>query len=178
MVKLQLSTTSMCNQPNKAGALYGNPLENSQAIQDDLQVIHKWTCDWLMPLNNSKCFVLQLGKNNPNTNYIIENHSLKTVHEINDLGVLIDKELKIFTNPNGDLMKKLFVSYVRPIMEYASVIWSPYFIKDKQLLEKVQRRYTKTVENLKSILRYLPSTRTLLNEGIVVTEKAAIMCSL
>ena len=153
------------------GRLYGNPLENSQAIQDDLQIIHKWTCDWLMPLNNSKCFVLRLGKNNPNTNYTIENHSLKTVREINDLGVLIDKELvfsehvahvvkraniktylfqKIFTNPNGDLMKKLFVSYVRPIIEYASVIWSPYLIKDKQLLEKVQRRYTKTVVNLKN----------------------------
>ena len=33
-------------------------------------------------------------------------------------------------------LKQLFISLVRPHLEYAITTWSPYFIKDKELIEK------------------------------------------
>jgi len=41
--------------------------------------------------------------------------------------------------------------YVRPILEYSSVLWNPYLIKDIKALESVQRCFTKR----------LPSTEKL-----------------
>ena len=38
---------------------------------------------------------------------------------------------------------KAFTTYVRPILEYCSVVWSPFYLKDIILIEKVQRRFTK-----------------------------------
>ena len=35
------------------------------------------------------------------------------------------------------------VTYVRPILEYASCVWSPYTIGQVTTIEAVQRRFTK-----------------------------------
>ena len=40
---------------------------------------------------------------------------------------------------------------VRPIMEYASCIWSPYLIKDINLLENVQKRATRMCPELRNM---------------------------
>ena len=37
----------------------------------------------------------------------------------------------------------LFITYVRPILEYSSVIWSPHHIFEIDLIERVQRIFTK-----------------------------------
>jgi hypothetical protein len=37
----------------------------------------------------------------------------------------------------------LYKTYVRPILEFGSVIWSPWLVKDKNLLEGAQRKFTK-----------------------------------
>jgi len=34
---------------------------------------------------------------------------------------------------------------VRPHVEYCTVAWSPHYIKDKQLVEKIQRRFIKMI---------------------------------
>ena len=45
----------------------------------------------------------------------------------------------------------LYVSLVRPHLEHASEIWNPYLIGDIQTLEKVQRRATKLVPELRHL---------------------------
>ncbi|KAJ3662573.1 hypothetical protein Zmor_006915 [Zophobas morio] len=153
------------------GRIYGNSFSSSRIIQQDLHTMYTWTHVWLMPLNLQKCFVLRLGKNNPNIAYTLNNYVLESVQQINDLGVILDKKLsfsehtvhivkkanvrsyllqKTFTNPDEVLLKTLFVSYIRPIVEYASVIWSPALVKDKQLIEKVQRRFSKYGQSLRN----------------------------
>ena len=51
--------------------------------------------------------------------------------------------LKAITAPSIRTYRKCFITYVRPILEYASIIWSPHqqFLIDR--LEKVQKRFTK-----------------------------------
>ena len=43
---------------------------------------------------------------------------------------------------------KLFQTYVKPKMDYCSVITNPSLKKDITTLEKVQRRFTKRIQNL------------------------------
>jgi len=44
---------------------------------------------------------------------------------------------------DNDLFVHAFVAYVRPILEYNSVVWSPSPQRDIETIEKVQRRFTK-----------------------------------
>jgi len=37
-------------------------------------------------------------------------------------------------------------SYVRKFVEYCVSAWSPHYKKDKELLDKVLRRFTKTIK--------------------------------
>ena len=44
-------------------------------------------------------------------------------------------------------MVDLFVSHIRPILDYCSPVWNVGYLGDMRLLESVQRRWTKEVEN-------------------------------
>jgi len=39
---------------------------------------------------------------------------------------------------------------VRPHVEYCTVAWSPHYIKDKELIEKIQHRFTKMIPDLRN----------------------------
>ena len=40
-------------------------------------------------------------------------------------------------------MTRAFVTHVRPLLEYASCVWSPYFLKHIKRIESVQKRFIK-----------------------------------
>ena len=46
-------------------------------------------------------------------------------------------------------MLSVYKTLVRPHVEYnCASAWSPYYKKDKELLEKIQRRFTKIIVNM------------------------------
>jgi len=52
---------------------------------------------------------------------------------------------------NSHIMTKLCKSLVRPHMEYCTAIWSPSYVKDKELIEKLQHRFTKMITEVKNL---------------------------
>ena len=45
----------------------------------------------------------------------------------------------------------LYKTMVRPIMEYGSCVWRPWLKKDINIFERVQRRATKLIHEIKNI---------------------------
>ena len=48
----------------------------------------------------------------------------------------------------SDVLLKLYKSLVRPHLEYCVSAWSPYYQKDKHLLERIQHRFTRMMKQL------------------------------
>ena len=44
---------------------------------------------------------------------------------------------------NVDNLKRAFIVYVRPLLEYGSCVWSPHHVGKIKQVESVQRRFTK-----------------------------------
>jgi len=99
---------------------------------------------------------------------------LNSVAEHKDLGVIISSNLKVgladhchyacnkannmlgmikrtIKHMNLTVMVQLYKSLVRPRLEYCSPVWSPYYSKDKVLLESVQHRFTRLFPELRAM---------------------------
>lgn len=144
--------------------IFENPLTSSAVIQSDLDKVIDWASKWLLNLNVSKCSVLHMGRSNPHRFYNLDGTLIGQVEAQVDLGVTIRSDLKweshiinivkkansiiylvrkAFSYITTELFLKIYKCYIRPILEFGFQIWTPYFQKDIELLERVQRRATK-----------------------------------
>ena len=53
--------------------------------------------------------------------------------------------LRAFSTKNIWTLLKIYVTYIRPKLEYNSSVWGPYLKKDIKLIESVQKRFTRCV---------------------------------
>ena len=151
-------------------ALYRNIKneDDARCLQEDLVRLQKWEADWLMEFHPKKCQVLQItNKRKPiHYPYDIHNHKLDVVDSAKYLGVTIQKNLKWNEHIN-QLTKKAnsttaflrrnlhhcpsstkslcYLTLVRPLTEYASVVWDPFTTENINKLEMVQRRAARMV---------------------------------
>ena len=51
--------------------------------------------------------------------------------------------LKSFLSRDASCLTRAFITYVRPLLEYATAVWSPHFKQDVDLIEGVQRAFTR-----------------------------------
>mgnify|MGYP003519709841 FL=1 len=114
-----------------------------------------------------KCSVLYVGRNNPKHQYRLSDYVLANDNtEVKDLWIIMDRYisftshcnniakrakiicnliLRSFTSRNPEILIRSFIVYVRPVLEYASIVWNPYLIKDINVLENVQKNFTKRI---------------------------------
>ena len=59
--------------------------------------------------------------------------------------------LRTFVSQDVNLLMRAFITYVRPIVEYNSVVWSPSSAHDIDAVERVQHRFTKRLPGLKNM---------------------------
>jgi hypothetical protein len=147
---------------------------NSTNIPLLLEAITDWSLTWQLPLSPGKCsWMLISNRHSPcNFSFSLSGCCLRQLDEVKDLGVMFDSKL-LFSNHVCSivakakqrifLLKRAFVcsdalvlisafkSYILPILEYCSPVWSPSSVADILKLESVQRSFTK----------YLPSFSNL-----------------
>jgi len=144
-----------------------------QICLDDLR---KWAEAWQLTISIKKCQTLLIGSrallkyNNLNCRqYHIGSDNLPYVQSVVDLGVSVDKNInfsehiqkivrkastrcylirKCFQSKHTPTLLLAFKTYVRPLLEYNSLVWSPHLHKDINTIEKVQRRFTKRLSGL------------------------------
>jgi len=68
--------------------------------------------------------------------------------------------LRSFVFRDINLLIRAFITYVRPLVEYNTVVWSLSALRDIDALESVQQRFTKRLSRLKHMsyaerLKYL-----------------------
>ena len=66
-------------------------------------------------------------------------------HAINKCNRLMAITKKTFECMDKPMFKYIFKGLIRPQLEYAAPVWSPYTIKQKEAIENIQRRATKLI---------------------------------
>ena len=149
--------------------------DEHQKLQDNLDKLCDWSNTWKLNFNATKCKVLHFGPNidvqprytmlDSTDNYV----ALSVVDEEKDIGVTFESNLKsdkhinnivskaqrtlalikhTFDYMDRDMFLILYKSIIRPLLEYATCVWSPYLKKDIRKLGSVQRRATKLVRDI------------------------------
>ena len=132
-----------------------NAIEDVTKLQCTTDNFSDWSFKWGMDFNTKKC----KG----------ERYQIQNVTEEKDLGVITDTKLKFdshisskinkanrnlgiinrsFTYMDKSMFLNLYKTMVRPHLEYASPVWSPFLRKQQVAIENVQRRTTRLLMNI------------------------------
>ena len=150
--------------------------DDSELLQKAINAMVDWSEKWQLKFNADKCSMLHLGKNNPTHKYKIKHGKneidLKITTCEKDFGVHVDPLLnfedhmaiqskkargmaamifKSIISRQKEILIPLYTALVRPHLEYGNVVWSPYKKKDKEIIEKVQRHFTKRVAGMNTL---------------------------
>lgn len=144
-----------------------NEYKDCHFLQRQIELLSGWCESNGLPLNIKKCNVMTFTRKlNPLIfPYTVGEIPLARVEGIKDLGVYFDPALSFSRHvdsviktafkslgfiirssrsfSNISTIKVLYFAYVRSRLEYASVVWSPFYEVHKASLERVQRRFLK-----------------------------------
>lgn len=149
----------------------------SDIIQRDIETVYKVANSWGLRFNTDKCAVLRCQRgyvdlNDISSIYHMNNTDLSTVPTHKDLGIIVDNTLKFHSHisttvrkaaglannllkstlcRDSDFMLSLYISHIRPLLEFGSTVWNTGYQGDLKLLESVQRRWTKEVYGLSDL---------------------------
>jgi len=134
------------------------------SLQSDIDAVYQWAHDNLLTFNRAKCKCMLISKRKKRMcpTMTLNGEDMELVQKYKYLGVTVCDNLSWSTHIQQICVKarkilgllyrkvakhtsdqmvvlKLYLALVRPHLEYASQVWSPYMSKDVQLLEKVQK---------------------------------------
>ena len=138
-------------------------------IQEDLDRLVLWMLKHGLKFNVAKCVVLHYGSCNPKFKYNLNGVFLTDVTESADLGLHRSCDLKyathiqtaikkaygvcaciysVYTSRNKNVLLPLYLSFVRPLLDFASPVWYPWAVYWSKCLEQVQKRLTKRISGM------------------------------
>lgn len=158
-----------CEQECKMG-LYADDSklysQQPQMLQKSLLSLDKFIEDRQLRLALEKCQHLTISKHRSDKQFFLEGHAVSQSDVVTDLGIRLCSTLEwgqhitylrkksiarcyqllhSFRSKNIWTYKKAFVTYVRPILEANTVVWSPHLKKDIIAVESVQEKFLKAI---------------------------------
>ena len=138
---------------------------NAIMFQSEVDIFHEWCNKSLLQLNVKKCNVITYSRKQ--TPLVVDttlgNQVVTKCDQIRDLGVILDTKLTFSDHYNTIIhkarntlnfikrfsynfqdpytLKTLYIAYVRSILEYCSIIWSPYQVTHIDRIESVQKQF-------------------------------------
>ncbi|MFZ2538339.1 MAG: reverse transcriptase family protein [Oscillospiraceae bacterium] len=138
-------------------------------FQNHLDLIESWATIWQIGISHSKCSILELGSTPSHSSFSITNNCIQSSKLVKDLGVYVDSKLtfsdhihdivsrakqrlsliyRCFLSRDTTNFRRAYTVYIRPILEYASPIWSPSLVYLINEVESVQRYFTRRLPGL------------------------------
>ena len=121
----------------------------------------QWSDEWQLTISSTKPAVLSLGYSKVEQSYKINQANVSFVPAMRDLSdnkltmsqhistitskarVRASLIFKCFHSKDWSTLFKAFTTYVRPLLEYATPVWSPLTVTNITKIESVQRSFTK-----------------------------------
>ncbi len=181
--------------------------EERALLQNNVDSFSGWSNDSQLVVQPAKSASLCIGRA-PAPNYTINGETLATVTSIRDLGILLDSSLnfklhvaaitrkalaglcvlfKCFVTGDVDALVRAYISFIRPLLEYTSTVWSPSLSRRSSLgclssvdrIESVQRLFTRRLFfrcGLPMGTSYLERLRVLNLEPLQLRRLKADLC--
>ena len=145
--------------------------EDASKLQEAIDKLQDWSKTWSMEFNVKKCKVMHCGRSNPKYKYNIGGTILKEVESEKDIGVTVTSNLKpsqqckeaagrarselgkinrCFHFRDKKVFLRLYIQFVRPHLEFATSVWSPWNKADIDLLENVQKQAIRMISGLRT----------------------------
>lgn len=139
--------------------------EDINIFQNEIKVFYTWCNKSLLQLNVKKCNLIAFSRkrDTPNVTITLGNQPVVKCDRVRDLGVILDSKLTFIDHYNTIInrannmlgfikrfsysfhdpytIKTLYTAYVRSIIEYCSVVWSPFSITHEERIESVQKQF-------------------------------------
>jgi len=139
-------------------------------MQNAIDALHQWAELWQLSVSVEKCSVLSIGKQIVVSSLSIAKKNVLPVNTLcRDLSILIQNDLKpsahihevvskaqkrakcilrSFVSRDVKFLLRAYSAYVRPLLEYCTIVCSPSLIQDIEAVESVQRTFTKRLPAL------------------------------
>ena len=139
-----------------------------QILQRAIDALHDWSVRWKLPLSREKTKFLHIGSRRHIYDYTIVDDMIVKTEEVRDLGFLVAKDLsfdahcdhivsiaikmvhnlfRALSTKNVAVLLRAYKIYIRPLLEYGTVIYSPYKLKYVRKIESVQNSFTRKLMN-------------------------------
>ena len=129
-------------------------------------------------MNSSKCVAMRFCPSSSDIQvsgvspYKIGQEYIAFVQSHSDLGITVDRALKFHSHiikkvamlngltnnfltctlcRDSEFLMNLYISHIRPHLEYGSSLWNLGYLGDSRLIERVQRRWTREVAGLSDL---------------------------
>ena len=146
-------------------------LELQSRMQRDINNIAAWAASNGMSFNVKKCFFTSFNDIGNSRSYTIDGSNIEFKACFRDLGLTVSSPLsfnahvdsvvakayrrlglisKVFRIKSPTTTLKLYKAFVRPILDFSSVIWNPHTNRNIAKIERVQRRMCRCLPHIRS----------------------------
>lgn len=138
---------------------------DSAVFQSEINIFYEWCSHSLLQLNIKKCITILFSRKiiKPDIIVKLDNKPVEKCSIVRDLGVMLDSKMTFTEHYNTIIfkatnmlnfikrfsynfqdpytLKTLFIAYVRSILEYCSIVWSPHIKTHENRIESVQKQF-------------------------------------